>query len=314
MAVKKKPLKLKALSPAAQAAIKDKKLEGSDSFKNWQKCLAELEAFDAHRGALYRRADSQIGMYILLAFLWIFGGILASVLGGIFLGQAGLLLIAGAVVLLVVLIVMAVVNSKRASRLKAADLSDDFSLCLIPFLDELAEDCDPKAKVRLKLNLSGLTDPKVLSKRGLPTPAGRPGQVYEFVYQDPWCHLALPLNDGNIITMDLKNYVIKQVRSWHNARGKPKSKAKWRKTVIAVASLAPGQSEAAWDPTKLDRQPEQGKLRLADKKGAKVARLVKKWKFKCINFEPNDPVPVEELMGMFMQLYALLKPAAGTGT
>jgi len=308
----KKTVTLESLSPEAVAAMRDRKLAGQDSFKRWQKLLAELAAFDAQTDALMQAAKKRMITYFVLAIIMFFlmffaipvAGALGDAAGGVYLAAA---LIAAIVALFVFFIVQIFRYMQKGKRLKNVDLLNDFRLCLIPFLDELAEDCDPKTKMKLNLDLSGLTPQKVFNTRQVPP--GRFRAVTETFSWDPWCHLSMKLIDGSVMILDLKNYVMAQKREWSNPRGKHKSKTKWRKIAIVSATLIPDVSDTEWDEAKLTERARQDKLKVTEKKGAKVARLVRKWKFKSVNQEPDVAVAPNEVMGMLMQLYGMLKAA-----
>jgi hypothetical protein len=303
---KNKPMSVEELSPAAQTVVKDHKYAGQQSFKDLLRLLKELAFFDAQTDALYAAARKRMGVYIVLACLCGFGMffIIPFSTG---LGKYAVIPIAAVVVLLIVFIVLAVVNSKKAKALKLIDLANDFRLSLIPFLDELGEDADPKARVKVSLDFAGMVDAKITINREIPP--GRWRKVTQTVYQDPWCHLALELEDDNLMVLDIKNQVIKIHREWRNPRGKSKSKTKYNKMAAVSASIIPDAKDAVWDDAKIQERASQDKVKVADKKDGRVCRLTRKWKFKTVNEEPNVGVAPNEIVGMFMQLYAMLRPA-----
>jgi len=303
---KKKPMTVEELSPAAQAVIKDRKYAGQQGFKDLLRLLKELAFFDAQTDALYAAARKRMTAYIVLAVICGFGSIF-MIAPAARLGAPGLGLIGGAAALLIFFIVMAVVHGKKASALKKIDLANDFRLSLIPFLDELAEDADPKARVKISLDFAGIADNKIVLNRELPP--GRFKKVTQTVYRDPWCHLALELEDDNLMVLDIKNQLIKVHREWRNPRGKSKSKTKYNKMAAVSAALIPGAKDLEWDDAKIQERASQDKLKVAAKKGGQVCRLTRKWKFKTVNEEPNVGVAPNEIVGMFMQLYAMLRPA-----
>jgi hypothetical protein len=302
---KKKPMAVTELSPAAQAVVKDHKYAGQQTFKDVQRLLKELAFFDAQTDSLIQAANKRMGLYIVLAILDFFATVF--LLGPLIrLHAPGYAIIALVVGLFVSFIVLAVTNGKKASALKKIDLANDFRMSLIPFLVELAEDVDAKARVKLSLDFAGMADNKIVLNREIPP--GRFRKVTQTVYRDPWCHLALELEDDNLLVLDIRNQIIKIHREWRNPRGKSKSKTKYNKMAAVSATIVPDAKDLEWNEAKLQERAAQDKLKVADKRQGKLCRLTRKWKFKTINEEPNVSVAPNEIMGMFLQLYAMLRP------
>ena len=246
-------------------------------------------------------------------------GIVLTVLGvigtvfAIASGKAAAFPALGVVVGLVALggIALAVYHGARWSRFKRMDLANDFRLCLPPLLDVLAEDMEPRAKVQLQLDMAGIGKDKLVSQHAIPP--GRFRKVTESIYHDPWCHLAARLADGSQLVLDIENHLIEHDRRWttrsRSGKTKFKRKSKWKKLVIVSAAIVPNAEHLAWDEGEVSARSADEKLKLAEKKGARVCRLVRKFKFSAVNEQPDGVASPKDIVGMFMELFKLLNPA-----
>jgi len=316
----KKEIKVEDLSPRAQSAVKVKRLMGRGRFKMFQQTLRELAQFDEITDALYKKAVNRSILFGILTAVVVIGDIIvffnradiARVVGP---GSSGktLAIIAVAVpaILAVVLLVFFIVQISKVISLGGIDLSNDFRLCLSPFLDELTEDVGANSKMKIDLDLKGLTDEKLISKQKIPP--GRFKKVTEYIYKDHWLSMSLDLADGNVIILDVENDFVKHDRRWtkRSASGKTKfkHKDKWKKLVTVTASVVPKAAGIDWDPEKVNAAAREQKLRIAEKKGYKVLRLARKYKFKATDEEPKEAPPPNEIVGLFMQIYGMLAPA-----
>jgi hypothetical protein len=197
----------------------------------------------------------------------------------------------------------AVVFGLKMSRLKKADLIDDFRLCLRPGLRDLANDLDPEKKIRVRLDLAGPAERKQASKRELPP--GRFLKLTETVYQDPWCEVKLPLVDGGAAVLEFEVCWRKLERRYRTSRGKTKWKTKWRKECTAAATLLP-PAPVSWDEDALRARvhPDFEKVKLVEKDGVTGARMERYWTFKGTPDPPAGAPPAREVVGMLLRLYA----------
>lgn len=294
----KKKIELGDLTPDAKGIVESRIYQGQKPFKEARRLLAELSRFDNQTDTLAASAGKMGCIFGILAVVLLFAII--------FVAQTGLIALIGAdLALVAVFTIVALLYYRRYKAYKKVDLQNDFKKALLPLLDELGEDVDSKTPVTMKLDLAGLTDKKIIKKEKLPP--GRFKEVNKTVYQDPWCHLTLELADGNKIALAIKNYFIRIDRRWTNPRGKSKSKAKWQKRVVVSAQLYPDEAGAGWDQSKFKAGAMQ-KMKLLDRKGSKVCRVVQKYKFKTVNEEPKETPPVPEMLGLLVQLYAMMTP------
>ncbi len=312
---KNEPVSVENLSPHAQSTIQSKQIKGKgkQSFKFWQGLLSELAEFDQATDALQKRASGRMVLFIVLSVvLMIASGILSGTHGDISksIGSAAAIAISALVsVLMLVCIVFAVVYGVKNSKLKKIDLSNDFHICLEPFLDEISEDVKPTTKMILDLDLSGPTKEKITKKEKIPP--GRFDKIVETIYHDPWLHLKMRLFDGNLISLDIENQLISHKRHWKVSRGgktKYKSKVKWKKLVFVTATLIPKTDELAWDSVKIEQLAQNEKVKQAEKKGAEVCRLVRKYKYKSEQNPPEETVKAAEVVGQYMELFSMLTP------
>ena len=295
-----KPLnKLDDLTPAARQAVESKKISGSWSAKALLKLLGELQRWDLgvedrKKAAHKRVVGSGIAMVVSIFALFVFVAF--------DLWYIGLTLTIG-------LIVFFIMSMRAKKALAAVDIPDEFRVVVRPLLRQLSQDIDPNEKVRVECDLAGVAESKAKSTKDI-------GKLYYqsaklTVYEDPLCHLRLPLIDGTEAVFSIDNTVHKVVGTKRNARGKSKTKTKWKKVTTLTASLVPPQ-RINWEVGKsqqlVDKQTE--KITFAEKNGVMVAKLQKYYAFKSMGDEPSGIAPSSDATGLFVRLYAM-RPAAG---
>jgi len=290
-------------------------------------CLAtfrQLAAHDLEVDRLRAKAGGRAALFFVLAFLGVFGSI---VITGATDGKGAPAFIAPAV-----LVVFAIKSLIKYFKFKKMDILNEFRLCLVPLLDTLVEDIDPRERIEIDADLSGPVKTKITSEKQLdPKLFNNPRllKIKQTIFHDPWLKLELPLLDGNVILVQLDNFYFRYDRTQRGTSGKTKFKTKWKKRTVARARVLPDASEFAWDEAKVAGQPPERKLKLADKKGVRCCRVTRKFKFSSddgrryvygmkgmkgglqLQSEPNpleDSVAPEEIFGLLMELFALLKP------
>jgi len=273
----KKEIKVEDLSPRAQSAVKVKRLMGRGRFTMFQQTLRELAQFDEITDALYKKAVNRSILFGVLTVVVVIGDIIAFFnrpglenLFGASAGKTMALAVVGVIAIVaVVLLVFFIIHISKVISLGGIDLANDFRLCLSPFLDELTEDVGANSKMKIDLDLKGLTDEKLISKEKIPP--GRFKKVTEYIYKDHWLSMSLDLADGNVIILDVENDFVKHDRRWtkRSASGKTKfkHKDKWKKLVTVTASVVPKAAGIDWDPEKVNAAAREQKLRIAEKKG-----------------------------------------------
>lgn len=305
MADARKDVRLEEFSPEAQEVVTTKQAGGRKRLSDWKALIDELADLDAASDRLQARSKNLMVLGIVFIVL---GGIGSAIAAGA--APLGLII---SIPFVVGGLVLAFYQGARWRRFKAMDLANDFRLCLPPLLDALAEDVEKKARVQMTLDLAGATKAKITQTGKIPP--GRFRKIIETVYHDPWCHMAAPLADGSQLVLDIANELTSHERHWtkRGRRGKIKfkKKTKWRKVVVVSAAVVPNAERLAWDTGEVSAQSATEKLKLAEKKGAQVCRLIRKFKFSAVNEQPAGVVEPKELVGMFMHLFTLLQPAEG---
>jgi len=292
--------RLEKLSAAAEAILLKRTVLARFRLVRCLKILKELARFD-EAGDLLRASNQRRGIisgvvFFVLLFVFIFLGTQddMSAISAAF--GAGVLIAGGLVVYSVI----------RYRRLKSLDLANDFRTVLVPFLTAIREDVSPHDRVKLKLDLAGPTDSKVIRK-GEPTSAG--GKKFQdTVYSDPWCHLEVPLITGSRITLDISNLYTCRKVTWKNPGGKHKRKTKWKKLVRVRAGMSSAPGRSAIDPGASDRKWENYVLRIKKRPEGETAAIKMKRKFKSTGSASSESVQPKEVLSMFLRLQSLMRP------
>lgn len=293
------PAAFKGFSPDAQAAIQARAITGNWELRKLQRLLSELAHFDEVNEAAAKKARNIMIGCIIGAFVSIF---VAVMLLATLETPAGWLLT-------LALIAGAVVFGLRWSKLKKADLINDFRLCLQPGLRDIASDLDPAKKIRVRMDLAGPVTTKQKSK--LEIPPGRYLKLTETIYEDPWCEVRLPLVDGTTALLEFEVKWIKRERKYRSSRGKTKYKTKWRKQCTAMATLLP-PAPVTWNEAALRAKldPKRERMKLLQEAGWTGARLERYWVFKGADDPPPDAPPAREVVGLLLRLCSAMGGAS----
>jgi hypothetical protein len=287
--------RFKGFSPEAQAAIQTRTISGSWELRKLQKLMTELSHFDEVNDAAIKKAKKRMIVCIVAAVISFF--VAFFVMGFTESWWSFLLPLA--------VTCAAVFFGRTHSRLKKADLINDFRLCLQPGLRDVAQDLDPGKKIRVRMDLAGPVERKQKSKQNLP--AGRFLKQTETIFDDPWCEVRLPLVDGSTALLEFAVEWTKLERQRRNSRGKVKSKTKWRKKCAASATLLP-PGPATWNEAALRAHldPRKERAQLLEKDGLTGARLERQWVFKGADDPPQDAPPAREVVGLLLRLYSAM--------
>jgi hypothetical protein len=278
------------LSPGAREVVRTRKVSGSDTLSGWMQLFSELASYDTTTDALQEGAKKRSRLLIVVCVALLF-------VGSVVVGNTTTSPIAWAVLWLLVLAsgAGAVVLHRRGRVIAREDLCNDFRDSLLPFLDQIAEDVSPKAKVTVALDLVGIGEGKRV----------RGGGNGETVYADPWCALDFKLVDGSAISLRIETTCRKRER--RNPRGKLKTK--WKKTVEVSAALAPGAG------TVIDRDrgrvAPQRQFRFKEKGGATIACLREQFVFRSqgASFPTDTAAYAADIIGVLIGVLALRVPA-----
>ena len=292
----KRQVDLSNLSPELSQIVTEKKVQGRKRLKEWMRLLREVAAFDETTDLLTAKARKRFTLYLVLTII------------SAFLSFMTIALFPVTIIFLVALIVFFVLMMKahkQKKELGRIDLSNDFRNVLVPFFQVMAEDINPQGRIFLELNFSGASQDKIVQTG--PIPPGRFKKVVETVYKDPWLHLDAPLVEGSRMLLTIEDTYVSHDRRWRNARGKSKHKVKWKKVPNVTAALRLNKDLANFD-SGLAADMEE-KMKFASKDKGDIARINRKFKFKSISEPPEESIAVDDLVHMFFNLSATLKPS-----
>lgn len=305
MAQKTGRRRLEKLSKAAETAVHTRKVFVRLKLARCLKILKELTRFD-EAGDLLRASARKRGIISGVAFL-----VLIFVL--LFVAAIEELWIVSTVLCfgMVAAAALAVYSFIQYKRLKNLDLANDFRTVLVPFLTAIREDVPAQDKIKLKLDLAGPSDSKVIRKG---EPASKGGKkIQETVYSDPWCHLEAPLAAGSHITLDISNVYTQRNVSW-KTRGKHKRKTKWKKLVLVRAGMSPAPGRFAIDPAAADQKLGEYGLKLKKRPEGETAAIKAKRKFKSAGpAPPSESIQPKEILDMFFRLGSVMRPVSTGG-
>jgi hypothetical protein len=287
----KKKLDVTSLSPAAQQIVATKKVSGDDRLKGWFTVLREVAAFDNTVDELRAKASKRATIFLIISIALLF-------LGFFTFGITAIVAIP--------CIVLTIVYFVKKSKLSKIDLSNEFRTVLIPFLQTMSEDIQPKGRIALTLDMAGPSKEKIVSEQEIPP--GRFRKVRETIRQDPWCRLSAPLTNGARLILNVDNVYVTHDRYWRNPRGKSKHKAKWKKQVNVTAGLIPSGA-LEFDKAEVDSMAVMDKMKLKEKADSQMVRLTRKFKFKAVNQAPEESVTTDDLVGMFFHIGSALTEA-----
>lgn len=291
------------LPPDLTEAVEKKRFTGKKRLRQWMVFLKILAKFDEDVDDRMKKAGKKAAIFGVGTFVALFAGIFAIA------GTEGypvVIQVSAAVVL--ILAVMFIVYLIKYKGLSKINLDNSFRETLLPVLAILSEDIPDKKKIYLDLNLGNPTDKayKISDKK---IPPGRNRKLIERVYRFPAFHADIPLENGTRLLLDLVKQPASYDRYYKTARGKYKHKTKWKMVTFVTAGLIPDTSEFDVDQDQVSQMAEKEKMKLKEKKGSPVCSLTRKIKSKAPKV-PEEPVPPELVLDMFMKLCTMLNPAS----
>ncbi|WP_295391425.1 hypothetical protein [uncultured Thiodictyon sp.] len=215
----------RALTPEQRRLLKEKQVAGEYTPAQWLGLLAGLAAYDRQADAVRTWATTAMIVTPMLVF---FG----ALFGSIALGYESLAIpVALGLALLTAAPLVAIFLATRAT-----DLADRLGAVAIPLVSLIGEDLRPHAKVQLALDLrGGATKPKLTATPPARNEDGR--SIRERVFRDPWMNGAAVLRDGARLRWRIDDEVHELRVSHSNARGKTKTKTKFRVDTRVLAAL-----------------------------------------------------------------------------
>nr|WP_321400768.1 hypothetical protein [uncultured Desulfobacter sp.] len=296
-------LSLKGLPPDVREAVKTKRILGKKRLREWLKFLPVLSRFDAQVDVRLKKVQGRSVLFGVLAFLSLF----AAIFGTAF-SDGDILVVSLTGGLLIVFFLLFIIYRIKVSRLKKINLDNSFRDTLLPLLQILSEDIPPKGKIFLDLDLgTPVAKGNMISEQKLPP--GRNRKLIEKVYRSKAVHAVIPLTNGARLILDIVKQPASYDRYYKNPRGKYKHKQKWKMLTLVTTGLIPPGDDFNVDVAQVDRMAEQEKVKLKEKATGELCRLTRKIKSKSAAGVPEESVPPELLVDMFMKLCAMLNPA-----
>ncbi|MDP9194760.1 MAG: hypothetical protein M3P06_23945 [Acidobacteriota bacterium] len=145
------------------------------------------------------------------------------------------------------------------------DLSNNFRDFALPVLTVFREDFDGARPVRLKLNLDPPTAASKKTAESAPYKHGVYHKVIDTTYVDPWMTASAVLVDGTKVSWSVTDEVRERKKTKKNARGKYKSKTKYRKKTdleVEVALLKKTYAMSAVSEGEVSSDAKRNKVRL----------------------------------------------------
>ena len=293
------------LPPDAQRIISTKKIRARKRLSGWLVLLRVLSQFDAVTDDAYSKAVGKLISSGVLIFICIF-----FLIFGLGITEGNLIIVAIGVPIALFGIIRAIIYGIKASRLKKNDLSNDFRETVLPLLEILSEDIQPKGKILLDLDMGDATNKQYkTSEKKLPP--GRFKKLVETKYDIHCCSASVPLMNDTVLKLDISKEYASYDRYYTNPRGKSKHKRKWKLLCVVTTALVPAGDELAVSEDKVSDLVRSEKIKLREKKGEQVCRLTRKFKFKSADSDaPDDCVSPEAVIEMYMKLCSTLNAAS----
>jgi hypothetical protein len=297
------------LSVEASKAVTSRSLTGSWDFQTLVALLHEIKRWDTKVGVGKARAKRLLNAGILTTVLGIFAFIVWSMVED----SPGPLLYA--VPVLGCTIGMGYLGYRKGKQWRSVDIPDEVRLTLLPVLQSLRQDLHPGRKIRVQLALRVFDEDQHKTKRSLPP--GRNKSLTEHTYDEPVGMVRLPLANGAFVVIRMSNHYIRITRSYSNARGKSKTKNKWKKQTWVTCIMIPESPSIEWNSQRVRKfvDPKHEHFAVSQRRGVTAASISRKYVFKKAEDHPEDTFPPEQVMKMLVCLNTIraVQPAKGTG-
>ena len=281
----------RSLSPEQKALLKTKQLAGEFEPSALIALLRPLAEYD-------RLSDtSRTSMGCSTAALFVLAFVLFIVAANVslFLVPLSLAALGGAIYLLVTVL-----------RLRKLDLSNNFRQVAMPLFAVLKEDMEANATMNVRLDFSPPTSKAKKTGTGKPYKEGDYYKVVDTTYVDPWFGGGARLADGSLLQWEVTDDVIESKRTKRTARGKHKTKTKYRKQSAISVTVALPLKEYSVTNLPAD-EGEKVKVRESEKRA--TFHLAKRVKAKSI-----DPIEPRELFDIISEAYKRVRPAVAKGS
>jgi hypothetical protein len=291
-------MELNQLSPAARAVAESKSINGEWDYATFGEVLQQVLAFDT---VVDKRAAFRVGAMVVCIITAFIGTIVGVILLDEEMETVGWVLLSVGLASIPGAIAFGVMWRKA----KKWTLPEDNLKAMIQLFRTIYRDLHPNGKIQARIDLAGLTPEKRGPLRALPA-AGWMRQE-QAVYQDPWCYLRFRLRDGYAVSLRQRDEVTELRRTRRNARGKQKTKAKYRKLCRVTVTLVPPEPVQFQAPPPLD--PAWERVRAGTKKGRTVAVWDRWFLFKKKLEQPKETPTGVELAGVILRACSV-RPAS----
>ncbi len=180
-------------------------------------------------------------------------------------------------------------NLKLVKRL---DVSDNLGAFAVPLLRLMRDDFKPEEPVHVHLDLRLPTCQEKAVSKGDPYKRGAYYKIIDTIYSDPWFSAQGVLNDGSRIRWTVEDTIRESKKSKRTARGKYKTKTKYKKKSAIDIELVLKKKTYAVEG--------------AAKESEKSATMRVSRKF----VQPScDPIPLDPFVELVGGIYKAAKPA-----
>jgi len=281
----------RSLSPEQKALLETKKVSGEYEPRGLIDLLRPIAEYDR----LSDKARTPMGCTTAALFVLSLALLVVAANVSLFLLPLPLVSFGGAVFLLVSVL-----------RLRKLDLSNNFRQVAMPLFAVLKEDMEPGATMNVRIDLSPPTAKAKKTGTAKPYKEGAYYKVVDSTFVDSWFGGGTRLADGSLLQWDVTDDVVESARTKRTARGKHKTKTKYRKLSTINVTVALPHKEYAVTHLQAD-EGEKVKVRESEKRT--TFHLTKRVKMKS-----NDPIDPLEIFDIISEAYKRVRPAVAEGS
>lgn len=270
----------RSLSPEQKQILAKKQLEVDKPVDELLALLKPLAACDKMANKAQTRFGCTFGLLIVLTFAAV---IVASNFGW---GARSLILLA-------LFLGATIAAGWFWIWLRSIDVSNNLRQFVVPVLALFREDIDPKTPVHLRLDLSQPTASPKKTSEGAPYKRGAYHKIVDTLYVDPWMSAEAVLVDGTRLRWSVTDRIRERKKTKRNARGKYKSKTKYRKVSDLEVQLAMRTKTYTVANAAITNDGKRSKLAVQ----------------RSVRTNSLDPVDPRALIDAITGVYRSLKPA-----
>ncbi len=221
---------VKELSPTAKHLVKHKTLTKKMRVMQWIALFNELSAFDRVTDKLLKKNKIIAIVFAVLSFLSIF----ASAIVAAYIKKHSNFPPLSGFSISIACIAATVFFWRKFNYYASIDLMNDFWETLLPVFRLISEDLADKAKITVSLDLEPIHRKKDKTKKNLPTHFIKLTQT---TYESNIAKVQIPLENDVILNLSINKKALELERDYRSARGKHKSKTKWKLLSSIKATL-----------------------------------------------------------------------------